>query len=154
MPESIHTKDESKRGTAFAFIFGVNWLWRRGVTASFGVFFHEMRCSGMTSFMEFMCHNRPIVDSVHKQTIFRGNLLSKIWQICLHVKYEYVWAGQSLRSDFFYQSTMNHPLTRFWLQHFFNHKIFVFFLSLFMKRCMLDNYTITKKMPDVSFPKL
>ena len=25
---SIHTKDESKRGTAFAFIFGVNWLWR------------------------------------------------------------------------------------------------------------------------------
>ena len=26
--ESIHTKDESKRGTAFTFIFGVNWLWR------------------------------------------------------------------------------------------------------------------------------
>ena len=25
-PESIHTKDESKRGWAFAFIFGVNWL--------------------------------------------------------------------------------------------------------------------------------
>ena len=24
MPESIHTKDESKRGTAFAYIFGVN----------------------------------------------------------------------------------------------------------------------------------
>ena len=24
MPESIHTKDESKRGIAFAFIFGVN----------------------------------------------------------------------------------------------------------------------------------
>ena len=24
-PESIHTKDESKRGSAFAFIFGVNW---------------------------------------------------------------------------------------------------------------------------------
>ena len=24
MPESIHTKDESKRGSAFAFIFGVN----------------------------------------------------------------------------------------------------------------------------------
>ena len=51
---SIHTKDESKRGTAFAFIFGVNWLWRCGVTASFGVFFHEKRCNGMTSFMEFM----------------------------------------------------------------------------------------------------
>ena len=31
-PESIHTKDESKRGSAFAFIFGVNWsvqlMWR------------------------------------------------------------------------------------------------------------------------------
>ena len=25
MPESIHTKDESKRSSAFAFIFGVNW---------------------------------------------------------------------------------------------------------------------------------
>ena len=25
MPESIHTKDESERETAFAFIFGVNW---------------------------------------------------------------------------------------------------------------------------------
>ena len=36
---SIHTKDESKRETAFAFIFGVNWLWRCGVAASFGVFF-------------------------------------------------------------------------------------------------------------------
>ena len=53
-PESIHIKDESKRGTAFAFIFGVNWLWCCGVTASFGVFFHEIKCNGMTSFMEFM----------------------------------------------------------------------------------------------------
>ena len=50
---SIHTKDESKRGTAFAFIFGVNWLWRCGVIASFGVFFHHIKCNGMTSFMEF-----------------------------------------------------------------------------------------------------
>ena len=40
---SIHTKDESKRGTAFSFIFGVNWLWRCGVTTSFGVFFHEVK---------------------------------------------------------------------------------------------------------------
>ena len=38
----------------FAFIFGVNWLWHCGVTASFGVFFHEMKCNGLTSFMEFM----------------------------------------------------------------------------------------------------
>ena len=51
---SIHTKDESKRGAAFAFIFGVNWLWRCGGTASFKVFFHEIKCDGMTSFMEFM----------------------------------------------------------------------------------------------------
>ena len=53
-PESIRTKDESKRGTAFAFIFGVNWLWRCGVTAPFGVFFHEMKCNGMMNFMEFL----------------------------------------------------------------------------------------------------
>ena len=37
---SIHTKDESKHGIAFAFIFDVNWLWRCGVTALFGLFFH------------------------------------------------------------------------------------------------------------------
>ena len=36
---SIHTKDESKREIVFAFIFGVNWLWCCGVTASLGVFF-------------------------------------------------------------------------------------------------------------------
>ena len=40
MPESIHTKDESKRGSAFAFIFG-------GIDQ-----YNE--CNGMTSFMEFM----------------------------------------------------------------------------------------------------
>ena len=55
---SIHTKDESKRGTAFAFIFGVNWLWRCGITASFGVFFHGIKCNGMTSLMEFMYFSR------------------------------------------------------------------------------------------------
>ena len=41
----------------FAFIFGVNWLWHCGFTASFGVFFfffHEIKCIRMTSFMEFM----------------------------------------------------------------------------------------------------
>ena len=46
---SIHTKDESKREMAFAFIFGVNWLWRCGVKPSFGVSFHEIRCNGVTS---------------------------------------------------------------------------------------------------------
>ena len=39
MPKSIHNKDESKLGTAFAFIFGVNWLWRCGATASFWCLF-------------------------------------------------------------------------------------------------------------------
>ena len=29
--------------TAFAFIFGVNWLWHCGVTASFGVFCHDIK---------------------------------------------------------------------------------------------------------------
>ena len=52
-PESIHTKDESKRGFAFAFIFGVNWLWRCGVTASFGVFLHDIKCNRTKNFMEF-----------------------------------------------------------------------------------------------------
>ena len=51
---SIHTKDESKRGTTFAFIFGVNCIWGCGVTASFGVFFHEIKFNAMTSFTEFM----------------------------------------------------------------------------------------------------
>ena len=36
---SIHTKDESKRETAFAFIFGVNWLWRCGFPALLRIFF-------------------------------------------------------------------------------------------------------------------
>ena len=36
------------------FHLGVDWLWRCGVTASYGVFFHERKCNGMTSFMEFM----------------------------------------------------------------------------------------------------
>ena len=51
---SIHIKDESKRGSVFAFIFGLNGLWRCGVTASFGVSFPEMKCNGMTSFTELM----------------------------------------------------------------------------------------------------
>ena len=76
MPESIHTKDESKRESAFAFIFGVNWLWHCGVKALFGIpieltapiifgkmhflliseneFTHEIKRDGITSFMDFM----------------------------------------------------------------------------------------------------
>ena len=49
-----NTRNESKCGSAFAFIFGVNWLWRCVVTASFEVFFREIKCKGMTGFMEFM----------------------------------------------------------------------------------------------------
>ena len=51
---SIYTKDKSKREAAFASIFGVNWPLRCGVTASFGIFIHEIRRNGMTNFMEFM----------------------------------------------------------------------------------------------------
>ena len=51
---SIHTKDKSKHRSTFAFIFGVNWLWHFGITASFGVFLHEIKCNGRTSFLEFM----------------------------------------------------------------------------------------------------
>ena len=39
---------------SFAFIFGVNWLCHCGVTPSFGVFLHEIKCNGMTNFIEFM----------------------------------------------------------------------------------------------------
>ena len=69
----IYTKDESKRGTVFAFIFGVNLLWRCGVTASFGVFFHEMKRNGMTSIMK--CYRMTpkryagIVSSVSKMAL-------------------------------------------------------------------------------------
>ena len=50
---SIHTKDESKRGS-----FGVNWLWPCLLTASFRVFCYEMKCNEMTSFLEFMLQYR------------------------------------------------------------------------------------------------
>ena len=72
---SIHTKDESKRGTAFAFIFDVNWLCRCGVSASFGIFFHEMKCSGMTSFMEFMW----VVWVIYSCEATKTAIRDKIW---------------------------------------------------------------------------
>ena len=72
---SIDTKDESKRGTAFAFIFGVNWHWSCGVTASFGCFFfHEIKRNGMTSFMEFMSPSR--LQSLPVVPCWRNQLLS------------------------------------------------------------------------------
>ena len=48
------TKDSLRICKAFAFIFGVNWLWHCGVTASFGVFFHGINGYGMTSCMELV----------------------------------------------------------------------------------------------------
>ena len=81
---SIHTKDESKRGTAFAFIFGVNWLWRCGVTASFGVF-HEIRCNGMTSFMEFMIYTFFFVLNSMNQTMQRWHKLNKSRYHCYYI---------------------------------------------------------------------
>ena len=55
---SNHTKDDfsSKRATAFAFIFGVNWLWRCGVTASLWVFFHEMKFNGTHDHITFQIY--------------------------------------------------------------------------------------------------
>ena len=51
---SIHAKDESKRGTAFEHLWCELTLVCCGVIASFGVFFHELECNGMTSFTKFM----------------------------------------------------------------------------------------------------
>ena len=73
---SIHTEDESKRGTAFAFIFGVYWLWHCGVIASFGVYFHEIKCNGITNFMEFMSIYR-LPCEVH----FQPSKLHDVWSL-------------------------------------------------------------------------
>ena len=78
-PESIHAKDESKRGSVFAFIFGVNWLWRCGVTASFGVFFHEIKYNGLTSFMEYM-NGDSEVNLIISSTVYR-------YSICITIKW-------------------------------------------------------------------
>ena len=43
----IHTAEPS-------WLSCVNWLWRCGVTALFGIFFHEIKRNGMTSFMDLM----------------------------------------------------------------------------------------------------
>ena len=76
---SIHSKYESKRGTAFAFIFGVNWLWPCGVSTLFGVFFHEIKCDRMTSFIEFM-----YMTLVLKKPLFsHHNLLILTWSLPL-----------------------------------------------------------------------
>ena len=58
-------QDESKCTTAFSFIFGVNWLWLCGVTAYFGVCFHEIKCNAMTSFMELMQGYHPMWGWLH-----------------------------------------------------------------------------------------
>ena len=61
---SNHIKDESKCGFGFAFIFGVNWLWLTApiifgkihfLLISENEFTHEIKCYGMTSFMDFIC---------------------------------------------------------------------------------------------------
>ena len=82
---SIHTKDESKRGTVFAFIFGVNWLWRCGVTASFGVLFHELKYNGMTSFMDFMrcfCFVQFFLSRVCWVLVFQFKGIGKMKEVC------------------------------------------------------------------------
>ena len=77
---SIHTKDEGKHGTAFALIFGMNWLWCCVVTVSFGVFFHNIKCYGMISFMEFMMTSQV--------RLFHERLLSASLRIPLQISTE------------------------------------------------------------------
>ena len=48
---SIHTKDERKCICLYLWCELTLVLW---CTASFGVFSHEMKCNGMTIFMEFI----------------------------------------------------------------------------------------------------
>ena len=68
MPESIHTKDESKCGSAFAFI--LVWIDQ----------YNE--CNGMTSFMEFVicCNWSFIIYSQDSPTLQNVNIQTDIFQ--------------------------------------------------------------------------
>ena len=79
---SIHTKDESKHRTVFAFIFGVNWLWHCGVTASFAVFFHETKCNRMTSFKEF--NSKFVEGNLHMEANYLQHLRDQLPGINIH----------------------------------------------------------------------
>ena len=63
MPCSLHEFHETCHSVTFIVLVNSHQrlkqtLWRFGVTASFGVFFHEVISNGMTSFMELMrCKN-------------------------------------------------------------------------------------------------
>ena len=74
----MHTKDESKRATAFASIFGVHWLWRCDVTASFGVYFHVIKRNGMISFTEFTtrCHLKRLMKQIRD---YPKNVVQKVY---------------------------------------------------------------------------
>ena len=100
---SIHTKDGSKCGTAFAFIFGVNWLWHSGVRASLGVFFHEIKCNRITSFMEFMNSKSASVTTasvVHGRLMMMrvsGTKLSLMWfDSDISLSYDFLFNAASL----------------------------------------------------------
>ena len=64
LPNMIGAVNSHQRWcSAFAFIFGVNWLWLTSpiifgkmhfLLISENLFFHEIKCNEMTSFMEFM----------------------------------------------------------------------------------------------------
>ena len=78
---SVHTKDESKCILALS---------RCGVTASFGVFFHEIKCNGMTSFMEFMLRellNSPS-ENMASPCFLAGKLATHTTTITIVLVYE------------------------------------------------------------------
>ena len=93
---SIHIKDESKCGTVLAFIFGVNWLWRCGVKVSFEVFFHELKCTGMTSFMKFMYSKFSVL------TCLIGNNCS--WMLIGWRSWNYIFGTRSCDSHIYFFS--------------------------------------------------
>ena len=72
-PESIHTKDESKRGFAFAFIFGVNWplQWMKQNDK-----FHGFMWCGIPNTINMKWHRSPW----HNITLLRLQCKS-----CMHV---------------------------------------------------------------------
>ena len=104
---SIHTKDESKRGIKCAIIFGVNLLWRCGVTTSFGVFFHEIKCNRMTSFVEFT-RNCQLVGNFFAASSWRLNSRKSKIYVC---KFSNLSCVQFM-IHFIYYAIITHPLKR------------------------------------------
>ena len=59
-------KMKTKSGSAFAFIFGVNWLWRCGITTSFSIFLDSDKHRNLTWL-------RNLVTNKHQIPRYQGN---------------------------------------------------------------------------------